>query len=224
MNVIKCAKDLHFYDADKFTTCPYCNASNDGDVTVSFYDAPKNMEDNLKPTEPFYTQKEQDFTQPAREVEMHATHTSLKDEISRVQPADEEDDDMGKTVQYYGDKFGAEPVVGWLIGLNGSNFGQAFMLKSGRNFIGRGRDMDVCLEGDDTVSRNKHAIVIYEPKSRSFIAQAGESRELFYVNDKVVLNNELLQKNDILNLGNTKLMFIPCCDEKFCWEDYADEK
>ena len=84
--------------------------------------------------------------------------------------------------------------------------------------------MDICLEGDDRISRNKHAIVVYEPKSRMFIAQPGESRELFYLNDKVVLESKVIKANDVITVGSTKLMFIPCCSDKFNWDSIKNEE
>ena len=85
--------------------------------------------------------------------------------------------------------------------------------------------MDVVLHGDNSISRERHAIVLYEPKRREFIAQAGESRELFYLNDEVVLNPVRLKQYDILTIGNTRLMFFPCCGENFSWDDLdQDEK
>ena len=79
--------------------------------------------------------------------------------------------------------------------------------------------MDVALTGDNSVSRERHAIVIYEPKARIFIAQPGDSRELFYLNDEVVLNNEKLKNYDVLTVGNLKLMLVACCGEHFSWDD-----
>jgi hypothetical protein len=51
-----------------------------------------------------------------------------------------------------------------------------------------------------------------------YIVQSGESRELFYLNEKVVLASETITQNDILTIGATKLMFFPCCNDKFSWE------
>jgi hypothetical protein len=79
--------------------------------------------------------------------------------------------------------------------------------------------MDVSLAGDMSVSRERHAIIIYEPRAKVFIAQAGDSKELFYLNDKVVLSNEELKDYDVLSVGNEKLLFIGLCGPKFCWED-----
>ena len=53
----------------------------------------------------------------------------------------------------------------------------------------------------------KHAIIIYEPHERTFIAQPGESSELYYLNGKVVLNNEILKSHDVLEIGSAKLLF-----------------
>lgn len=212
MNLVRCEKG-HFYDSDKFIDCPHCAPEEDDrKVTMAYRENGVSAE------------KGEDTV-----VELQSTDTqtmSLKDAVVSVQETMslDDDDDMGKTVRYYDNAIGTEPVVGWLVGLTGSVFGKSFILKSGRNFIGRGKNMDIVLEGDNSVSRDKHAIVVYEPKSKIFIAQPGESRELFYLNDKVVLNNEQLEKNDVLLVGETKLMLIPCCDEKFCWEDAHNEK
>lgn len=63
---------------------------------------------------------------------------------------------------------------------------------------------------------------IYDPRSRMFLVQPGTSRELFYLNDKVVLGVEAIGSHDILAIGKTELMFIPCCGESFCWEDQIE--
>ena len=116
------------------------------------------------------------------------------------------------------------PVVGWLVCISGSYFGRSFPLKAGRNFVGRSPQADVCLEGEKTVSRDRHAVIIYEPKGRMFIAQPGDSRELFYLNDKVVLDNEKLSPYDIIAVGKVELMLMPFCTDKFAWEDLEKKK
>lgn len=129
----------------------------------------------------------------------------------------EEDND--KTVSYYGGILETEPVVGWLVCVEGKMLGKAFELKNGKNFIGRSSQMDVILEGDANVSRDRHAIVTYEPRGREFFAQPGESRELFYVNGQVVLMNVVLKARDIISVGKTDLMFIPFCGADFSWDE-----
>ena len=209
MNLVRCDRG-HFYDGDKFAECPHCAPNEeDRDVTIS-------IENEMKDTE-------KNTVWPVKNESL-----SLKDAVEAMKEsvAEDDDDDMGKTVRFFDDEngLGSEPCVGWLVGINGATFGECFPLTSGKNFIGRAKDMDVVLQMDNKVSRNKHAILIYEPRSRMFIAQPGESKELFYLNDEVVLNNCQMKKNDILLVGDTKLMLIPCCDDKFCWEEIMDEK
>lgn len=117
-----------------------------------------------------------------------------------------------------------EPVVGWLVALSGKAKGKSYMLKAGPNFIGRDSSMNVSITEDNTVSRNKHAVVIYDPKSRRFFALPGESRALFYVDDEVVLNNVEVKDRQLLTVGETKLMLVAFCNEKFAWEDLKEDK
>ena len=113
----------------------------------------------------------------------------------------------------------SEPVVGWLVAINGENIGKSFELRTGKNFIGRGKDMDVVLTGDKSISRNKHAIILYEPRNSEFLVQPGESRELFYLNGNVVLNTERISSYDKIFIGSTELLFVPFCGDKFSWDE-----
>jgi len=125
--------------------------------------------------------------------------------------------DEDETVSFYRSAIGLEPVVGWLVCIEGGSLGRDYRLISGRNFIGRGKDQNVRIEGDNSVSRSRHAIVVYEPRGNQFLVQPGESRELCYLNDELVLSPQRLKANDVLTLGSTKLMFFPCCSEAFKW-------
>ena len=112
-----------------------------------------------------------------------------------------------------------QPVTGWLVGLNGPVRGKVFELKAGRNFIGRAPDSEIVLAEDNAVSYSRHASVIYEPNTRKFIAQAGESNGLIYLNGEMVLNSAQLTVYDRITVGSTRLLFFPLCSESFDWED-----
>ena len=79
--------------------------------------------------------------------------------------------------------------------------------------------MDVVLEGDPSVSRTAHAIVVYEPKENVYLIQPGASKELSYLNDSVVLESKVIAPNDVITVGATKLLFVPCCSKVFNWTD-----
>lgn len=194
MNLVRCEKG-HFYDKDASgEKCPYCAQMNQT--------APADTQPAAEPAVSPQPQAQNIQTPPA----------------APAQPLPEEEED-NCTVGYYSRVIGVEPVVGWLVCIEGEYKGESFKLKSGRNFIGRAANMDVVLGADHSVSRFKHASVIYEPRGRQFIVSTGESRELCYLNDEVVLSNMKMEAYDVLNLGNTSLMLIPCCGKRFTWEN-----
>lgn len=70
---------------------------------------------------------------------------------------------------------------------------------------------------------NVMQLLFMNQRRKFLLLRPGDSHELFYLNDKVVLNNEALSSYDVLTVGNEKLIFIPLCGEKFCWEDTKKE-
>lgn len=114
------------------------------------------------------------------------------------------------------------PCVGWLIAIAGNHVGEDFRLKAGKNFIGRDPAMDVALTNDKSVSRNKHAIVTYEPKQHLYLVQPGESSELAYLNNEVVLTPVRINAYDMITVGEVNLLFIPLCGERFDWTELPD--
>ena len=194
MNLIKCNNN-HYYDADKFPACTYCSAMQSGFSQTM----PANEQSDIGPTQP----------------ETEVTTTTTQNTV----PPTVLDTDIQKTVGFYEEDMGLEPVVGWLVCIEGNLIGKDFRLTSGRNFIGRGSDMDVVLEGDPSVSRTAHAIVVYEPKENVYLIQPGASKELSYLNDSVVLESKVIAPNDVVTVGATKLLFVPCCSKAFNWTD-----
>lgn len=116
----------------------------------------------------------------------------------------------------------ADPVVGWLVCVKGPHLGESFSLHTGRNTMGRDSSNHIALVKDPKVSREKQGALIYEPKKKSFIIQPGESSVLQYVNDENILSPIEIQKHDIIEFGDTKLMFIPLCGESFSWDSYIE--
>ncbi len=116
------------------------------------------------------------------------------------------------------------PCVGWLIALGGNHFGTDFRLKAGKNYIGRSEKMDIALTKDTSVSREKHAILVYEPKEHLYIIQPGEASTLVYKNEAVVLEPTRLEAYDVINVGSVNLLFIPLCNKEFNWTTLIEEK
>ena len=266
MKLMQCPNN-HYYDGDKFSTCPHCGASAQGSGTTNntpdvgndgvteAFGGMKTFSSNSmpqaeafsysSPSAPSFGSSPKSYDDDVT-VAMPVTSSGFPGQMSTWEHARGEDNMVTAPVDDYGIRSDDDeatvgiwmevpggkgsdtipplkkpvmPVVGWVVCIEGTCFGRSFELHAGRNYVGRGSDMDVCLSEDLQVSRNKHAILIFEPKSRLFYAVPGDSRSLFYINDEPVLEHMKMQARDVLQLGQTKLVFIPFCYEKFSWED-----
>lgn len=229
MNLVRCSNG-HFYDADKSSQCPHCNGGGDSvgptvgytdyadtDVTTDAYSAGAGDYTSDVTTPGFGGFEDDSYTSPPTQGGLGSLFGGPDDgsyDLTKTVAA--EDDSVTQSLSTVLDR---EPVVGWLVGLTGEIAGKSFELKTGKNFIGRGNNMDVVIPGDKSVSRNKHAIILFEPKNKLFMVQPGESRELFYLNGNVVLNTEKVQAYDEITIGNSELLFIPLCGEQFSWDE-----
>ena len=110
------------------------------------------------------------------------------------------------------------PVVGWLVCMEGPDKGRDFRLQAERNFIGRSPGMEVCVPSDNTISREKHAAVLFDPKRCSFWVTPGHGTGLVYLNGHIVHAAEQMHAEDVIELGATKLLLVPFCGEKHAWE------
>jgi len=183
----RCSKG-HYFDCDKYTKCPYCGVDN--------LNVPRSMASgNTK-------KYEQDFAT----VPMSSSAISNKNV-----------DEPGETVGIFQQKIGTNPVVGWLVCVEGSVRGQDYPIRCEKNSIGRAPNMDICISSDDFISRMNHAFIIFNPKTVTFRVHTGESRGLVYLNNKEVLTYMELKAYDRIEIGQTKLIFMPLCGANFQW-------
>ncbi|PWM41553.1 MAG: hypothetical protein DBX51_02995 [Clostridiales bacterium] len=112
---------------------------------------------------------------------------------------------------------GVEPVVGWLVCVEGPMRGNDYRLHAGYNYIGRELG-DVRISGDQQISRQNHAMVAFDDADGIYYAGPSAGRNLLKVNGKTVLNAVELNRYDIILIGTTKLMFVPLCGEHFSWK------
>ena len=112
------------------------------------------------------------------------------------------------------------PVAGWLVVVDGPGKGRAREIVPGRNVVGRGAGNDISLDfGDSQISRDKHAVISYDPRGRRFYIQHGEGANLTYLNDQPVLSPCELEALSRITLGDTVLRFVPFCGSDFDWQD-----
>jgi len=114
----------------------------------------------------------------------------------------------------------ADPVVGWLVIVEGPGMGTSLRLGMGQNSIGRGDDVRVRINfGDSHISRASHAVVTYDPKGNQFYVHQGFGTNLTYVEDNPVLSPTVLMPGAKITMGETTLRFVAFCDDTFTWAD-----
>lgn len=243
MKLTKCSQG-HFFDADKYEACPHCQgggaqaggASAGGSMAHTVpITPPGGAQASVAPaggsmdhTVPLTPGGNQSAGQQAGVTPAGVT-IDTKPATPPTEPATKKKDlsgavdDVQKTVGIFNAKPGKkEPVAGWLVCVDGPHYGEDFRIRMGRNFVGRGSNMDIVLANDNSVSRDKHSIIVYEPKGNMFIVQAGDSKELSYINDRVILSPVELNPYDTLKIGASTLLFVPFCSENFTWQKDED--
>ncbi|WEK53124.1 MAG: FHA domain-containing protein [Candidatus Cohnella colombiensis] len=196
MQNIRCANG-HFFDPVKHNFCPHCGVRVDKAVPSA-----------SAPYVPLQTS-----------VINQGQANNLAEGIPIVSPmaGGVASSNEGQTVGMYRKKLDVDPVVGWLVCVEGADRGKDYRIRAERNFIGRSPSMDICIVNDQTVSRENHGIVSYNPKNNQFKVIPGEGRGIVYLNNEEVVTATDLKANDIIELGQTKLKFVPFCDDQFQW-------
>lgn len=182
----------HYYEADKNISCPFCGVVDlHIDPTVA----------KVRTGAASQAQADPDAPTAARGQARHAVER-----------------DPGATVGVVRKKMGIDPVVGWLVCIDGPEKGRDYRIRSERNFVGRDPKMDICIGGDDAISRDNHAVISFNPKKNTYLLMPGEGRGIIYLNEEEVAVPMELKAYDMMEIGQTRLLFVPFCGENFKWE------
>lgn len=111
-----------------------------------------------------------------------------------------------------------EAVVGWLVVIDGKGRGQDLRISAGQNRVGRSQGEIILNFGDDTVSREKHALISYDFEGNQFYISSGSGRNLTKINDQVLMGHQELRAFDRILFGKTELCFVPFCGQAFNWD------
>jgi len=192
----------HTYDPAVNHTCPYCGIA-DLDMQTT-----KRMQSTRDP------KPDSDSDRNSTDIPTRPYHTPHPANPNRSHNTP----DDPATIRILDDRLGFDPVVGGWCALKAWIGAGTSRIKSEKNAIGRAKNMDICIAGDNAVSKEKHAFVSYNPENHVFKLIPGESRGLVYLNGEDVDMATRLNPYDVIRLGKTKLVFIPLCGEKFHWE------
>lgn len=221
MEIVPCGKG-HFYDKSK-GECPQCAAeraaAGGGGRNMDYGETMPNMDIGA--------------TMPAT-GSFHESNASVAGETVPVSKPDFRTNDFNASMR--GAPFASQvddypetrpvgfnemsyfdPVVGWMVCVDGPNRGKDYRLHAGNNRVGRNPKNDIYLQGDLTVSGEDNCIIGYDNRSKRFFFAAGTGKNMVYVNNEVVFNHVELHAYDVVTVGNTNLMFVPFCGEQFSW-------
>ena len=126
--------------------------------------------------------------------------------------------DAGKTVGIFQKTMQMDLIVGWLVCIEGPDKGKDYRIYAKNNSIGRAEGMDICLKNDLTISRENHARLGFDEKNVAFYLIPGDSVNNIYINDSPIYAPTQLAAYSVIELGETKLLFVPLCNEKFNWK------
>jgi len=224
--VIECGKG-HLYDPSIYSVCPYCNS---GQQAVNFGGTPVGDAGRTMPIgapQPYGAPMDNagvTMPPPGYGGAPAGGGTSVADSGKTLPPkgygASEEKrvEDDNKTIGLMKKKLGLDPVVGWLVCVEGKEKGKDYRLKGQINTIGRSEKMDVCIKGDDTISSENHARLGYSERNNRFTLIPAQSKNYIYLNGDEVFSPTTLNAYDVIDFGDTKLVFVPLCSEKFAWK------
>lgn len=225
MEIVRCSKG-HFYDSEENATCPMCaaeaarnknpignNVLPDGIIGTSYFD------DGNTPSPTLPVDPNGGKVQPyQRTVSAGSQDTQSNDNggmgaFPKTMPL------TPPTFLSEEDATTFDPVVGWLVCIEGATKGTDYRIHSQNNYIGRSAKMDISIPEDSHISAENSAIIAYDNVDRTFYFGPCSGRNIVRVNGKPALSVEKIEAYDVLTIGTTKLLFVPLCGDRFDWNE-----
>ena len=225
MEIVRCSKG-HFYDSEENATCPMCaaeaarnknpignNILPDGIIGTSYFDDGNTPSPTL-PVDP-NGGKVQPY-QPTVSAGLQDTQSNDNGGMGafpKTMPL------TPPTFLSEGDATTFDPVVGWLVCIEGATKGTDYRIHSQNNYIGRSAKMDISIPEDSHISAENSAIIAYDNEDRTFYFGPCSGRNIVRVNGRPALSVEKIEAYDVLTIGTTKLLFVPLCGDRFDWNE-----
>lgn len=211
---LKTCKNGHRYDDSITPECPECAALARHTLPLDGFD------DGMwgEPDDYGKTQPVRGPAAPARgaTVPVNPAPEHWAD-VNDYRDADAVQDHYDPTMPVnYGDT-AIQPVTGWLVCIEGTEKGRDYRLHAEMNYIGRSKANDVVLSSDNTVSRERHALIAYDDRDKLFYFAPASGSSLVRRNGKPVLSTTELNSGDRLEIGSGTYIFVPLCGEGFQW-------
>jgi hypothetical protein len=192
--MVRCAEG-HFYDSEKHTSCPWCGPSGvakEAAAPAPAADRTRKLGGNLA---------------VAANPAAYAAPAPVSSPRPEAAPVATKRLDMTEQ--------GARPVVGWIVCTDGPDRGRDYRIHAEKNFIGRDASMDVSLSHDESVSRDRHAILVFDPKKKNYWLYPGESQGLVYLKEELVNSPVQVGPYEEIEVGASTLVLVPFDTEKY---------
>jgi len=226
MKIEKCSNN-HYFDKDTFATCPNCTPAGVAANTFLGEDVTVGVNDFGGEGKTVGLDR---FADSMKTIGMNGSFqggfsggTDAFDPDEGITVGINTFTDEGKTVGFVpaypvtpGANKKIEPVVGWLVCIDGPEKGRDYRIYTGRNFVGRSTDMDICVAEDNRMSRDRHFSIVFDPRSHGFYLMPGES-EGVNVNGESLMGKYKLSNDDIIECGSSKFCFIGFSREGRDW-------
>ncbi len=200
MRVIQCEKG-HFYDNDTFRECPHCKEIS-------------------QMSEPAFPVRK---TPEVKEPEIRTVLFS--------------DDDIAPSGKTYGEEkwsSGEEEtknetserkrglIVGWLIGVTGSVYGEYYPLFTDDNWIGKTKEGKICVGAYGDFLSMVCCVISFDMQSKEFyyndeIYVQEDKRQPVYVDGELITETIFLEDLVILEIEGLQFQLIKLCKDGFSW-------
>ena len=116
-----------------------------------------------------------------------------------------------------------DPVVGWLVCIDGPMRGADFRIHDGYNYIGR-EIGDICIRGDGQISRERDSMLFFDSDDNSFTFGPHCGKNAVRVNGAKVKSSSVEVKAfDVLTVGTTNMLLVPLCGSQFNWSEGVND-
>lgn len=203
MAVVRCPQG-HYYDGVKFSSCPHCGISIEGDSSE-----PAEKQPEAKARGGLFGWLDRDKTV--------ALSSSSPHTIALEQAENLEMEDDAKTIGFYSEVKGNDFVTGWLVCVEGPEKGRDYRLHHGFNRIGRDPGMQIQIADDPAVTRKNHCSIVYDDRSNQF-SLVPSTGAITYYKENLLTKAEVLQMGDVIVIGNSTFEFIPFCRKGRVWK------
>ena len=225
---IKVCPNGHHYNTDDNPTCPYCDKAN-SDSNFEWSEVDFTMRTGIK-TEALQNDGNEVWTGKTEIISSknYSNSNSRREDdfvwpgatmpISTIRKKDEENQIKDKS----NDEYQHQPVVGWLVCIEGPDKGKDFILRGAKSTIGRRDDSSVPLS-DPKISRDGFpALIVYDDrKSHKFYLASGDAsaRNNVELCDNMLLGQSVINPYDEIRIEDTVLVFVPFCGDEFFWKE-----